>query len=497
MRQRFEQQLSLNVFPIVEVEFPRKDRHQLTRLLKGLHYLFTHKELSEKVFSILEDKIVGDKKSTGRLGMSLWEILVLSCVKLNLNVDYDFLLDQANYHNLLRAMLGVALRDGSQGKVYQLQTVIDNVDLLDVATLDKINQVVVEAGHQVVKKNLAIEASSHLSLHIRGDSYVLESDVSFPTDLKLLGASGRKILDLLLKLESLSGHRQLKALNKKWNKAFRTSSEIHRKKGKNYWERLVKSVDSYLKVARRIVDKSEQTLSTLLAATTLDKKIILLLKEQQVFLQHLTKHIDLVERRILKGETIPHSEKIFSIFEEHVEWISKGKAGKPVELGHRHLIYSDQYNFILHQKVLVGQTDKEVGLEQGKKIAQLYGTSCYVFASLSYDRGFYSLPAKKELSKIYNRVIMPKPGKKTRAEQQEESEKEYIALRHKHSGVEANINSLEHTGLGKCRNKGLDKFKNYAALGVVAHNIGNLGKWLLLLEKQEKNSIKKKPKKAA
>jgi len=34
----------------------------------------------------------------------------------------------------------------------------------------------------------------------------------------------------------------------------------------------------------------------------------------------------------VEGETIPHNEKVFSIFEEHTEWISKGKAGVSQEL---------------------------------------------------------------------------------------------------------------------------------------------------------------------
>lgn len=153
MRKRFEQQLSLNTVPITEVEFDKKDRHQLSRLLKGLQYIFTNVELSEQVFRLLEDKILSGKKATGRLGMSLWEILVLSCVKLNLNADYDLLLDQANYHSKLRAILGIVSYGYEEEKKYHLQTVIDNVELLDIETLDKINQLVVEAGHGVVKKN--------------------------------------------------------------------------------------------------------------------------------------------------------------------------------------------------------------------------------------------------------------------------------------------------------------------------------------------------------
>lgn len=286
-----------------------------------------------------------------------------------------------------------------------------------------------------------------------------------------------------MKLGELSGHRQLKSLERKWKKAYRRSSEIHRKKGKNYKIRLEESVTKYLKIAKSLEKKAHSTFAGLLGY--LDNKIM---KAQKPFLDYLTKHIDLVERRILKGEVIPHGEKVFSIFEDHVEWISKGKAGKTVEFGHRHLIYSDQYNFVLHQKVLVGQTDKEVALDEGKRIVENYGTS-YDYASLSYDRGFYSSLAKQGLNKVYQQVIMPKVGKKTQAQKEEESSEKYIALRNHHSGVEANINSLEHTGLAKCRNKGLTRFKNYAALGVIAHNIGNLGKWLFAFEKDKMKKI--------
>ena len=53
----------------------------------------------------------------------------------------------------------------------------------------------------------------------------------------------------------------------------------------------------------------------------------------EYYLGHAVRQIDHVERRLLKGETIPQDEKVFSIFESHTRWISKGKAGTPVELG--------------------------------------------------------------------------------------------------------------------------------------------------------------------
>ena len=53
------------------------------------------------------------------------------------------------------------------------------------------------------------------------------------------------------------------------------------------------------------------------------------------------KHIDLAERRLLKGEKIPYSEKVFSLFEPHTKRINKGKAGVIAEPGQNHLIITE------------------------------------------------------------------------------------------------------------------------------------------------------------
>ena len=62
MRKHFEQQLSLGVVPIIEIKFNARSRHQLPPLLQALQYVFVTKELNEKVFSLLEYRILKGKK---------------------------------------------------------------------------------------------------------------------------------------------------------------------------------------------------------------------------------------------------------------------------------------------------------------------------------------------------------------------------------------------------------------------------------------------------
>jgi len=154
MRKRFEQQLEIGGLSIQDVEIDKRSRHELPELLSGIQYIFVTPEINEQVFEVLESCILEGKKATGRLGMSLWEILVLGLVRLNLNIDYDTLQDYANQHEQVRGIMGVHkyTSDWKKKKYYPLQTLKDNVGLLDEEAIKKISEIVVRSGHKLKKK---------------------------------------------------------------------------------------------------------------------------------------------------------------------------------------------------------------------------------------------------------------------------------------------------------------------------------------------------------
>ncbi len=68
---------------------------------------------------------------------------------------------------------------------------------------------------------------------------------------------------------------------------------------------------------------------------------------------------------------------------------------------------------------------------------------------------------------------------------------DFIKAKHQHSAVESAINALEVHGLDRCPDHGLNGFKRYVALAVLARNIQQLGvrvreKQLALIKRQEK-----------
>ena len=153
MRNRFEQQMTLGRLPIGETPIPTKKRSgALPGLCAALKEIFTNPKWNERVFEILEAKIIKGKKLTGRPGMDLWQIFVLSQVRLCQNINYDELHHIANYDSLIRQIMGVESGFGYDKYKFEYQNIIDNVSLLDDETVRNLNQIIVEFGHEVFKK---------------------------------------------------------------------------------------------------------------------------------------------------------------------------------------------------------------------------------------------------------------------------------------------------------------------------------------------------------
>ena len=199
----------------------------------------------------------------------------------------------------------------------------------------------------------------------------------------------------------------------------------------------------------------------------------------QYFIEHAKRQMNQIDRRVLNGESIPQEEKVYSIFEPHTEWISKGKAGVSQELGLRVCVIEDQHGFILNHSVMEKQTDDQVVVE----ITQDTKNKFPNFNSCSFDKGFHSPSNKIDLSEILDTVILPKKGKLSVSQLEEESRDDFVSARHQHSAVESAINSLEHHGLDRCLDLGLAGFKRYVSLAILGKNLHQLGRIILEQEK--------------
>ena len=493
MREIIKPQLQLGEQDIGAIVIDARSRDDIPRLLRGLQHIYTSPELREQVFAILAEVLPmradGEgavSPATGRPGMTQWSMLVLGTLRLGLNADYDRITELANQHRTVRQMLGHS--DWSDETQWHVQTLKDNLRLFTPEVLERINQVVVEAGHALLKK------SPDDALEVRADSFVVETNVHFPTDINLLADAMRKVIEssaALAEREGLSDWRQSAYNLRCVKQAYRRVQQLKRSTAKDPERRAARLAEihaahgEYLSLCEGFLARAELTKIKLKHGFALPAALFTALDD---YIAHAKRQIDQIRRRVLQGERIPHAEKRFSIFEPHTEWISKGKAGVPVELGLKVTVSEDQFGFILSHRVMQRESDDQVAVPVVKDLAQRYPS----IASVSFDKGFHSKANQQQLAEIVDFPVLPKKGKRSRPELAREHSPRFQRLRRRHSAVESAINALEAHGLDRCPDHGIAGFKRYVALAVVARNLHRLGAVLLAREAEQDKRRRKR-----
>ena len=153
--------------------------------------------------------------------------------------------------------------------------------------------------------------------------------------------------------------RKLKRLYRK-AQSLKRSRARNKDKVEQQQERIVQAHRDYIEAAQEYLHKAkEATLEALAQGGCVDTITYYCIKH---YMAHADRQIDQISRRVLLGERIAHDQKVFSIFEEHTEWVSKGKAGVPQELGLKVCVVEDHYGFFLHHVVMRGCTDDKVAV---------------------------------------------------------------------------------------------------------------------------------------
>jgi len=464
----------LGVTAIEDIIFDLKDRDEITKILIGLQEIFCNKELMHNISALLMNADVG-RSDKGREGMDYWTIFVLGILRLSCNWNYDTLYNQYRNHIGIREMTGVDLVMNAD-RYFSRGAIHENLKLLTVEVISDINILVVKHAHQ----NIIRGSLNTLELAARCDSYVLLSNVHFPTDFNLLLDSCRKLIDIgsfEAKKQEISGWREHKAIFYKLRVKYLKLTKLRHSNSQDEEKKQVRA--DYIKgQIREFQDEAQKCVNKVKA--DMHKFSPLGQLQSQNFLDYAVLFLNQIERRVHKFETIPSKEKVYSIFEPYTEWICKGKAGVRQELGVRMTVIEDQFGFILNSQVMFNQQDVDVAYDITKSTKDIYD---YLF-SISFDKGYHSKKDKdgndnrSRIEGLGVKTCLPKKGKRNKAETARESEKEFIKARKQHPAIESAIHALQNHGLARCPDRGVKNFERYAALGILAQNIHNTGKIL-------------------
>ena len=475
MRKAFSLQRRLDCRGIADVQLNLECRHESIPILKALQQIYSRYEVRDHVLQLIARDVNQDSRSDcGREGFDYWQVLVLAAARLGCNYNYDELQDLAEQHRALRQMMGIG--DWDEDTSFNWRRIQDNVCLLQPETIDALSQAIVAEGHRLepeaVKK-------------VRGDSFVAETNIHWPTESSLIRDGLRKILALGLTLAAATGQRgwrQRAHLLAKANRLARDIDRIAAKKGPHYEQRLKPQYRALLKLSGKLTQRARKLVA---AAESHGGGDATTLKELRTFLQLTEQVRDTARRRVLRGETVPNAEKLFSLFETHTQLYKRGKAGEPVQFGRLVLVLEDAAGFIVQHQVMPREaTDKSVVVEQMRITQARLGGR---IESASFDRGFHSPENQVELAKIIAHPCLPKPGAKQAAAQAAAATVEFREARQRHSGIESAIGALQAgNGLKRCRDHTELGFQRYISLGILGRNLHVLGK--LLIAQEQANS---------
>lgn len=305
---------------------------------------------------------------------------------------------------------------------------------------------------------------------LRLDTTAYETNIHYPTDSSLLWDSYRTSARLMK--DACDEMKQVGLTHRFHTKKVRKLAlYISRNGGKKEKGVQQKIKSTYRKLIERVkwIVSVGEVAEKLLSAGNL--KAMAVAAELKHYLPIERKITSQAERRVILGEKVPSIEKVYSLFEEHTELIKRGKAGKPIEFGHKVLLAETGEKFIIHYETMPKQkADTELINESLNIHYKVFGSSPAVLAG---DKGFYeSREQIRNLAKRIETVSICKKGRRTAEEDKRESTEEFNAGQRFRAGIEGTISVLKRAfKLSKCFFKGFKNFASSVGCAVFCHNL--------------------------
>lgn len=442
MRESIAKQL-----PVVPAPLQHEHARELRAMSEVLDQL---PELAEQAHA---DLVRGQRDAgKGRRGMSAEQVLRLLVLKQMKQFSYDELsfelASSLCYQSFCR--FGVAERIPKKSALQR------DLKRLRAETLEAVNRELL---------GYANEQGIERGRKVRTDCTVEETNIHEPSDSMLLFDGVRKLTDLLEAAQPLapvlfSDHRR---------RAKRRAVAIH--SSATDAERLPLYRD-LLEIAKNTARYAHAALPTLRDATPGTMLELAKLEALRIKIEHygklLWRVIEQAERRVLHHESVPASDKIVSIFEEHTDIIIKDR--RDTYYGHKLCLTTGASGMVLDSKVLDGNpADSTLAVQMVERQCELYGRPP---RQMSMDGGFAS---KDNLSRIKALGVQDVAFSKRRGLAVTDMVKStwvYRCLKRFRAGIESNISFLKRCfGLDRCTWRSLPSFQAYTWASIVAHNL--------------------------
>jgi IS5 family transposase len=333
-------------------------------------------------------------------------------------------------------------------------------------TLQAVNELVVQAA-----VDLGLEDGQKL----RVDSTVVQTDVHHPTDNTLLWDVVRVVTRLIGRLAEAVQQR-IRGFRNRTRAARRRMQEIQRLTPKQRHERQTKKYRELIGVTEEVVDSAQRVVAQTRKARgknlVADLAIGELRKEIDHYCELGERVIDQARRRVLQGEQVPNTEKIYSIFESHTDLIKRGKVQTPLEFGHKVFLAESAQGLITQYQVLEGNPCDEQQVEPSlERHKETFGQAPELYGS---DRGFFSEKNVKSCKQNGVKVVCipQRGGKRTPVREAYEKSPAFKKGQRFRAGIEGRISVLfRGRGMKRCPAEGHQRFELWVGAAMLANNL--------------------------
>jgi len=405
-----------------------------------------------EILPLLEEDFRAEgTRATGRKGLSVESTFRCMLLKQITGASYEMLAfhlaDSSSYRAFARLD-----RDCQPGR----SALSGNIRRLRPQTLQAVFQRLgVSAFEQGVMKTDCL----------RIDSTVVSSNIASPSDSKLLDDGIRVLSRLIAKSRERTGVKLRLTDYRKRSKSLAARIFYGKKAEK---EALYPELISLSKRVIKQSDKAIEQVQRQGGGSALLQSWIDQVVHYQALLERV---IDQAERRVLKGEKVPASQKLVSLFEPHTDIIIKGP--REIEYGHKINLATDKSGLITAVMIEEGNpTDVERFMPVIDTHQSLYG--CVPDTTIA-DGGYASLDNidKGKAAGIQRVGFHKKRGISLSA--MGLKEKTLKKLRDFRAGVEGNISELKRAfGASKALWKGENGFLSFVWASVISYNLTRL-----------------------
>jgi len=354
------------------------------------------------------------------------------------------------------------------------QTIQNREARLSPPTVQVIQRVVVQ---------LAVQLGVTAGEKVRLDATVMETNIHYPTDSRLLDDAARVLSRCLKQARAVCApmtaaakvwfrdrHRAAHHLAVQISRLARPGAKEAAKAVQKRYRALLKVVDQLLAQVVQVQQRLAQVAPAPAAA----------LAETLTHYQPLVAQVvQQCRRRVLAGETVPAHEKLVSVFEPHTAIIRRGKA-KPhdTEFGRKLWFAETEGGIISEWRLLDGNPpDAHQVVPSLRYHRQLFGRAP---RELSGDRGLHSTANERQARAVgVKRVSLPKPGHKSPARRRYERQSWFRAAQRFRAGIEGRISQLRRARhLNRCLNHGPAGLARWIGWGVIANNLAVIATFL-------------------